>query len=307
MGWGGAGAALAGCDLPTPVTLEEGKETVVSYLVPEEYVIPGMGVWYASTCQQCSAGCGIHGRVREGRVLKLEGNPNSPISKGKLCQMGQAGLQNHYNPDRVTQPMVRKGGKLVKVDWSEAESLLKKASKGNKFAWFTGNVSGHQRALINAHLGAVGSSRHYVNETVNQSISESVNASVLGQATPRFRIDKADLVLSFGSDFLGAGASPVNAATQFSDFRSAPRGALVQVEPKMTLTGASADRWVSAHPGSEGHFALGLAYYLVNRKGFDASELPAAVRNEINSYTLAETTVHTGVEGELIIDKGAKL
>ena len=98
MGWSGAGVVLSGCDLPTTVTLEEGKETVVSYLVPEEYVIPGLGVYYATTCQQCSAACGIHGRVREGRVLKVEGNPESAISNGKVCQMGQAGVQGHYNP-----------------------------------------------------------------------------------------------------------------------------------------------------------------------------------------------------------------
>jgi molybdopterin-containing oxidoreductase family iron-sulfur binding subunit len=54
MGLGGAGTALGGCDLPSTVTLEEGKEEVVSYLMPEEYVIPGVGVWYASTYAMCS-------------------------------------------------------------------------------------------------------------------------------------------------------------------------------------------------------------------------------------------------------------
>ncbi|MFQ5488694.1 MAG: hypothetical protein ACE5ET_09670, partial [Gammaproteobacteria bacterium] len=120
MGWSGVGATLAGCDMPTTVTLEEGKEKVTSYLAPEEYVIPGVGVWYASTCLQCPAGCGVHGRVREGRVLKLEGNPESPINRGRLCQMGQAGLQTHYNPDRITQPLLRKNGTLVSVPWHEA-------------------------------------------------------------------------------------------------------------------------------------------------------------------------------------------
>src|SRR3972149_9911314 len=86
MGLSGVWTALAGCDVPTSQTLEEGKEEVVSYLSPEEYVIPGVGVWYASTCQQCPAGCGLHGRVREGRTLKLEGNPDSAINTGQMCQ-----------------------------------------------------------------------------------------------------------------------------------------------------------------------------------------------------------------------------
>ena len=85
MGWGGAGAAgaaaLSGCDMPSYITLEQGKENVIPYVIPEEYAIPGIGVWYASTCRQCPAGCGIHGRVREGRILKVEGNPDSPINR----------------------------------------------------------------------------------------------------------------------------------------------------------------------------------------------------------------------------------
>ena len=52
VGWGATGTALAACDLPSTVTLEEGKETVVSYLSPEEYNVPGIGVWYASACTQ---------------------------------------------------------------------------------------------------------------------------------------------------------------------------------------------------------------------------------------------------------------
>ena len=120
MGLGSAGTALGGCDLPTTVTLEEGKEDVVSYLMPEEYVIPGVGVWYASTCTQCEAGCGIHGRVREGRVLKLEGNPGSSMNNGNICMMGQGGVQGHYNPDRIKTPMMRERGNLVPVSCDKA-------------------------------------------------------------------------------------------------------------------------------------------------------------------------------------------
>src|SRR3569832_520028 len=100
MGWGGAGVAIAGCDMPSTRTLEEGQEEVTAYLLPEEYVIPGIAVFYASTCQQCPAGCATHNRVREGRVLKVEGNPESSLTFGKVCQMGQAGLQQHYIPAR---------------------------------------------------------------------------------------------------------------------------------------------------------------------------------------------------------------
>jgi len=118
MGLGGAGSALllSGCgdtDLINEVSIEVRKEKVETQVDPQDFVRPGIGMYYASTCRQCPAGCGIHARIRQGRVLKLEGNPVSPVNLGRLCPMGQAGLQGHYNPDRLRTPLIRKGGKLV--------------------------------------------------------------------------------------------------------------------------------------------------------------------------------------------------
>ena len=304
MGWGGAGAALSGCDLPTTVTLEEGKEDVVSYLMPEEYVIPGVGVWYASTCMQCSAGCGIHGRVREGRLLKLEGNPDSPINNGKLCMMGQAGVQGHYNPDRVTSPMLRNGGGLSPVSWEEALAALNEklgATSGDRFAWFTGTLSGHQLALVSNHLDAMGSTNHFVHEVVNNAVSQAVNLDMLGEANPRLRLDKARMVVSFGADFMGAGQSPVHYAGQYAAFRTAKeRGLFVQIEPKMSLTGGSADLWLAIKPGTEGVLALGMANLLLNKIKVSDAGIPSDVRELIDRYDITKVAKITGVAGHRI-------
>ena len=313
MGWGGAGAAgaaaLSGCDMPSYITLEQGKENVIPYVIPEEYAIPGIGVWYASTCRQCPAGCGIHGRVREGRILKVEGNPGSPINRspagdasGKLCQMGQSGLQNHYNPDRLTKPLLRKGGSLVEASWDEAMDAIKqKLGSSSKVAWFTGTVSGHQAVLLQAHLDAMGSKSHYVHEVVNTSVSQAVNREVLGEALPRYRFDQAKVILSFGADFLGPWQSPVHFSTEYAKFRNAPRGILVQVEPKMTLTGGNADLWLAIRPGTEGAFALGIANLLLSKFNRDGSQLPAEVRSTIAKYDLDAVTNITGVPGDRLI------
>lgn len=299
MGWGGAGAALTGCDLPSTVTLEEGKEDVVSYLMPEEYVIPGIGVWYASTCAQCPANCGIHGRVREGHVLKLEGNPQSTVNQGKICMMGQAGVQGHYNPDRINSPMMREGGSLVAVSWDKAMAAIEtklSSSPGDRIAWFTGTVSGHQAALINNHLEAVGSSKHYIHEVVNNAVGQAVNADVLGEPMPRLRIDKAKMILSFGADFLGTWLSPVHFAGEYAKFRTnKSRGLLVQVEPKMSLTGGNADLWIAAKPNSEGSIALAIANELVNTHGKDTAKLPAGVKDLIAKYDVKTVAQTSGV------------
>lgn len=291
MGWGGAGVTLAACDMPSTVTMEEGKEHIVSYLVPEEYVIPGIGVWFASTCQQCSAGCGVHGRVREGRLLKLEGNPDSPINKSKLCQMGQAGLQNHYNPDRITQPRTKQG----EISWDEALQLIDEklsASRSNRFAWFSGTVSGHQAVLMDALAESTGSSKHFVHEVIHNAVGQAVNSQMLGDAAPEYRLDKAGAILSFGADFLGTWQSQVHFSAQYADFRSGDRGVLIQVEPNMSLTGGNADLWVPANPGTEGVLALGIANVLMSSHGV---AIPGEVKSVVSSYDVAKVAGQTGV------------
>ena len=72
------------------------------------------------------------GRVREGRVLKLEGNPNSATSGGKTCGLGQSAVQAHWSPDRLTTPMIRESGSFPAGhcdcrDWTE---ILREEGKG---------------------------------------------------------------------------------------------------------------------------------------------------------------------------------
>ncbi len=304
MGLGGVGAAtLSGCDMPTTITLEEGKEKVVAYLAPEEYAIPGIGVTFASTCQQCPSGCGVHGRVREGRVLKLEGNPEALNGKG-LCQMGQASLQGHYNPDRITQPMARKGGALMPVSWEDAWLLMKEKASGTaqgRSAWFTGTVSGHQSVLLAALNKAWGSKDHYVYEAINNAVGSAVNEAVLGDATPVYRFDKAKAVLSFGADFLGTWVSPVHFSREYGKFRSGDRGVLIQVEPKMTLTGGNADLWVAARPGTEGAVALGIANVLLSENQVDGKQLPQAALDVISQYSVSKVAEISGVPGDTLV------
>src|SRR6266498_4592188 len=117
LGVTGAGAAaLTSCGIgPEPT------ERLIPYLIQPEDQIPGKATYYATTCRECPAGCGVQVRVREGRAVKLEGNPDSPISRGRLCARGQAALQGLYNPDRIAHPMVRNvRGAFEDIDWDGA-------------------------------------------------------------------------------------------------------------------------------------------------------------------------------------------
>jgi ABC-type phosphate transport system ATPase subunit len=83
-----------------------------------------VSTYYASTCRECAAACGIIAETREGRVTKLEGNPAHPLNRGALCARGQSALQGLYNPDRFRGPMMRQGGRLVPTDWNTAIRTL---------------------------------------------------------------------------------------------------------------------------------------------------------------------------------------
>ena len=295
LGWGGAAVALSGCG---NTSIEDGRETVVSYVEAADYVIPGIGVYYNSTCAQCDAGCNIKGRVREGRVLKLEGNADSPINHGKLCGLGQAGVQHHYNPDRVREPLLRKGDKGETITWEAAHALIAEklnGVSGEEIAFLTGGVSGHLKVLLRNYLDSFGCKNHFVYEAIAPAVVRAANKKAYGVEMPRFSISKAKVVLSFGADFLGSWVSPVHFSQQYAQFRKGvdgQRGTLIQVESKMTLTGANADRWLAIRPGTEGILALGL----INALGTATGNIAALVKD----YGRARVSQDTGISEEQI-------
>ncbi len=305
LGWSGAAVALSGCG---NTSIEDGKETVVSYVEAADYVIPGIGVYYNSTCAQCDAGCSINGRVREGRVLKLEGNPDSAINRGKTCGLGQAGVQHHYNPDRVREPLLRNGDKGETITWDKAYALIAEklsSVKGEEIAFLSGGVSGHLKTLLGNYLDSIGSKNHFVYEAVAPAVLRAANKKAYGMEMPRFNINKAKVVLSFGADFLGAWVSPVHFSQQYAQFRKGvdgKRGVLIQVESKMTLTGANADRWLAVRPGTEGILALGI----INALGASGLNLSGDVAAAVKGYDKARVSKDTGVSAEQI-DKIAAL
>ena len=291
LGWGGAAVALSGCG---NTSVEDGREVVTSYSEPAEYVIPSIGVYFNSTCAQCDAGCSIMGRVREGRVLKLEGNPESAINRGKLCGLGQAGVQAHYNPDRIREPLLRNGDKGEAITWDKALELINSKLEGvpgEQIAFLTGSVSGHVGVLLKNYMAALGidnqgSKNHFAYDAVSPSVVRAANNKIYGVGMPRLQLDKARVIVSFGADFLGAWVSPVHFSQQYAQFRKGNRdggrGVLVQIESKMTLTGANADRWLAIRPGTEGIFALGL----INALGAAGLSMPADAVGMAKEYTV---------------------
>ncbi len=266
-------AVLAGCQNPRRwVVLEP-------FARPPEEQLAGKATWYASTCRQCPAGCGIVVRIMNGRAHKIEGNPEHPLNRGKLCARGQAGLQVLYNPDRLQGPVrqsQRGTRQFQAVEWNEALNTLyaKAQAAGSGVAvWAGSTTSGHLYDLFQRFTHAIGApasvwydlyTGFHGYQVLNNTNRELFNRDEL----PVYDLSHADVVFAFG-DFLGTGLSAVRYGVEFGAFRSQPlgkRGYLVQFEPRMSTTGAKSDRWFPIRPGSEGLIAQALARIIADQQ-----------------------------------------
>ncbi|MGO8801840.1 twin-arginine translocation signal domain-containing protein, partial [Candidatus Binatus sp.] len=176
----GAAAAIPGC--------EPAARKLIPYVVPDENVVPGVPSFFATTCSECPAGCGVVARIREGRVVKLEGNPADPIGQGSLCARGQAALQGLYNPDRLARPQVRGGdGALRSVSWDDAGKMLgdrlAAASHAgrDRVALFGSPPGPTLRKIALAFVGAYGSSRAIFYEAINQEAARVAAKTLFGR------------------------------------------------------------------------------------------------------------------------------
>jgi anaerobic selenocysteine-containing dehydrogenase/Fe-S-cluster-containing dehydrogenase component len=264
LGVAGAGAAVAGC------TTE--AERLIPYLVQPEEIVPGTATWYRTTCRECPAGCGMSVRTREGRAVKAEGNPGSPISYGRLCSRGQASLHGLYDPDRIPQALLREGDGWTRLGWDRAEQELANAllqAGGN--AVFLGRPEpGSMDRLLDEWCEAMGVRRVVFDPFGHEPIRAAYRALYGREALPVHDFSRAEVVLSFGADFMETWLSPVEYTHDFVEARAyagGRRGRFITVTPHQSLTDLNADRWIAPRPGSEHLVALAIARLVADRTG----------------------------------------
>ena len=284
----GATAALEGCGNPDHQLIR---------FVPEEDLIPGIATWKPSICTLCPAGCGLLARVmpgdaevvrngqlgllKMGLAKKLEGNPAHPINQGKLCPRGQAGLQVTYHPDRVKGPLVRNGrrgsGQFREISWDDAIkqlvsqlSALDASHAEGGLAFVTAPLRGQRKTIIDVFTGSFKRSAPIEFAFFDDTVTRTANAASFGHPLPpTVDMGPSNYVISFGADFLGTWNSPVAQSLGFGHMRKGrpgQRGKFVQFEPRLSLTGASADEWIAVEPGAEGTLALSLAHVMIAEK-----------------------------------------
>jgi anaerobic selenocysteine-containing dehydrogenase len=285
----GAGAVtVAGCG--------DGGHQLIRF-IPEDETVPGVAEWKPSVCPLCRAGCGLTVRVMEAEAdvvrngqagvvkiaaaKKLEGQPDHPINRGGLCPRGQAAIQITYHPDRIRQPMKRTGprftGELKAIGWDDAIAELVSRLDALAAAGETGALTILTRAgrsrrhdLVAEFATRFGAAPPIAVEVFGDEVLRQANGISFGhEQLPTFDFARSRHVISFGADFLGTWNSPVAQSYGYGEMRQGQlqtRGTFVQVESRMSQTGANADEWVPVRPGTEGVLALGLARAIIENK-----------------------------------------
>jgi len=294
LGVSGAGATVAGCSTEV--------ERLLPYVVAPEEITPGVATWYATACDGCSAACGMWVRTREGRAVKIEGNPSHPVSQGGICAKGHATLQHLYNPDRFHGPMIREGTRMRQGSWDEAERLLAaRIGQRGPVLFIGGHMGPTMSRLVDGFLAAVGGTRVEYDAISDAPLREAARIAYGVDSVPRYDIERAHLLLSFGNDFIETGSSPVahnRGLARMSAVREAgeesDKGRFVFLGPRLSTTGLNADEWIPIRAGSEAAVALGMAAAIAGPGG------GGPYANLLRSYSPATAAQASGVSEEAI-------
>ena len=291
-GYGLAAGALSGCSRG-PI------QRVIPHLVAPVGTVAGRAYWLATTCDGCSAACGVLAKCRDGRPVKLEGNREHALSQGGLCAVGQSEVLSVYDSQRVSGPQrAAAAGGFEATTWGEvdqqvAQQLAAARQKGGKLRLLTGSLHGPStRAAIEAFLAANPGAQHVAYDALSVSALLDAHAQTHGaRALPAYRFDKAEVIVSFDADFLGTWISPVAFAAAYAKGRRPDAGEgwmsrHVQLESRLSLTGTVADRRVRVAPAEIAAGLGALCQSLEKRAG--ASSRLGAWKAEAHVARIAE-------------------
>jgi thiosulfate reductase/polysulfide reductase chain A len=224
-----------------------------------------------SMCEMCVWRCGLIAKVRNGRVVKLDGNPDHPHSRGHLCVRGQSGLMNTYDPDRVFNPLIRVGkrgeGLFREAAWDEALDLTAnkmlqiKNQYGPEAMVFSSTHNLSQVQFENLLYG-FGSPNYGTQRSLCFNAMIVANLMTYGMEEPA-RIYDQDLkyIILTGRNLMEAIST--SETGELSD--AIARGVkVIYLDPRFTKTAAKASEWLPIKPGTDLAFHLALLNVIIS-------------------------------------------
>jgi thiosulfate reductase/polysulfide reductase chain A len=255
VGAAGAGALALGQMLPAPVA----KAAKASGVLNAE----GSG-YISSMCEMCVWRCGVRAKIVEGRVVKLDGNPEHPHSRGNLCPRGQSGLMNTYDPDRVLTPLIRVGqrgeGKFRQASWEEALDLVAsnmlaiKEKYGAEAMVFSSTHNLSQVQFENL-LYAFGSPNYGTQRSLCFNAMITAFSLTYGIEEPSRNYDNVEYIMMIGRNMMEA----ISTSETSELAHAIDRGAkLIYLDPRYTKTASKATEWIPIRPGTDSAFLLAM-------------------------------------------------
>ncbi len=234
-------------------------------------------------CGLCPAGCLLSLRIVDGKAVGVRGAVGHPVCEGGLCPKGSAVLQELYHPDRLQAPLHRVGPKgsvdFKEVSWDEAGQVLAQALASGRGHGMDAVLSpaNDERSSVLAQVSRAMGGRAWRQDWPASQPPLEAFASAHGTRGAFYDLARAACVVSFGWDWLQSWPSPVEAQRAFAALRTGPRRAqLIQVEARLSVTGAKSDEWISVLPGGEEAAALAVARVLLDEKLYDAKAAQAS-------------------------------
>ena len=266
-----------------------------------------------STCGLCPIGCGILVHVKDGKAVKVEGDPENPLNRGNLCAKGLASLEYLYHPNRLRHPLKRKGergsGKWEQISWDKALDTI--ASQFQKTKETYGAPS-----VVFIHGAAKGLQESYLARFAN--IFGSPNVAWQGHVCFIPRVVASKLTYGFYAipDYDFPPACVIVWGKNISEtlphayerlIQAHEKGArLIVIDPRKTYLASIADIWLQLRPGSDLALALGIIHIIIEEGLHDKSFIEKWVagfeklKAHVSSYTPKKTEELTWIPSEKI-------
>lgn len=228
--------------------------------------IPGM-------CQLCSTVCGIVGYVKDDRIIKIEGNPNDPNSRGHLCARGHAGLNHQYHPERLLYPLKRVGargeGKWKRISWDEALDEIASKLKAVRESGHPEEFAFHQgrqrsKDALKRFLDAFGTKTQLSHRSLCSGNRRAANLAYLWESDWDLNdVENSKYILNFGSNAFEAHQGHVPFATRIQNGRFKNGAKLVTFDVRLSNTAGNSDEVFFPFPGTDGAIALAMSHAIL--------------------------------------------
>lgn len=268
MGFGlGAATIAASCEIPV--------KKAIPYVTKPDSIVPGVANYFASSFVNGGDYCAILVKTREGRPIKIEGNTLSSVTKGGTSARAQASVLSLYDTKRIQHPGSIANGKVESKEWAELDREVKaKLASGNIRIISNTNISPTAQKALAEFRAKYPTATVVTYDPVSSAALLAANEQCFGvRGQLGYDFAKAEVIVSFGADFLGTWGNAVENARSYAEGRrvagkkSPKMSRHFQIESHMSLSGSKADNRILVKPSEQGAAIVALYNELTGGSG----------------------------------------